>query len=238
MKTITVKAGNVQTAALVPLVAPAPQATVAPPHFAPNAVAVAPLAPPPARVRACSACCRPKRRRRSPPPVAYQTASATSRAGHDRVRRAAPAASARPLDHPGRRVSRRRPRRKDRLREAQSLAEEPARQGRSVHREGRQGQPGALPRPLRRLRPACRRSRLQVLQAQRNRLHGDQELARAAIAEALEARSARPGSCIRSETRSTSATGFPLAKRQSVPATVRSRKGRHRVATASAVRSR
>jgi D-alanyl-D-alanine carboxypeptidase len=47
VKTITVKAGNVQTAALVPLVAPAPTATVAPSHFAPNAVAAAPLAPPP-----------------------------------------------------------------------------------------------------------------------------------------------------------------------------------------------
>jgi D-alanyl-D-alanine carboxypeptidase len=34
VKTITVKAGNVQTASLYPLVTPAPQATVAPPHFA------------------------------------------------------------------------------------------------------------------------------------------------------------------------------------------------------------
>jgi D-alanyl-D-alanine carboxypeptidase len=37
VKTITVKAGNVQTAALYPLVAPAPQATIAPPHLAKNA---------------------------------------------------------------------------------------------------------------------------------------------------------------------------------------------------------
>ena len=36
VKTITVKAGNVQTASLYPLVAPAPQATVAPAHFAKN----------------------------------------------------------------------------------------------------------------------------------------------------------------------------------------------------------
>jgi len=39
VKTITVKAGNVQTAMLVPLTSPAPQATVAPPHFAKHAVA-------------------------------------------------------------------------------------------------------------------------------------------------------------------------------------------------------
>jgi D-alanyl-D-alanine carboxypeptidase len=45
VKTITVKAGNIQTAALVPLVAPMPQATIAPPHFAPTAAA--PLSPPP-----------------------------------------------------------------------------------------------------------------------------------------------------------------------------------------------
>ncbi|TMJ04260.1 MAG: peptidase M15 [Alphaproteobacteria bacterium] len=45
VKTITVKAGNVQTAMLVPLTAPAPQATVAPPHFA-KTTAVAEPAPP------------------------------------------------------------------------------------------------------------------------------------------------------------------------------------------------
>jgi D-alanyl-D-alanine carboxypeptidase len=44
VKTITVKAGNVQTAMLVPLVSHAPQASVAPPNFAQNA---APLGPPP-----------------------------------------------------------------------------------------------------------------------------------------------------------------------------------------------
>jgi len=43
VKTITVKAGNVQTAMLVPLVSPAPQASVAPPSFAPSAA----LPPPP-----------------------------------------------------------------------------------------------------------------------------------------------------------------------------------------------
>jgi D-alanyl-D-alanine carboxypeptidase len=48
VKTITVKAGNVQTAMLVPLVSHAPQASVAPANFAQNAPAVAaPLAPPP-----------------------------------------------------------------------------------------------------------------------------------------------------------------------------------------------
>src|SRR5205807_4479137 len=47
VKTITVKAGNVQTASLYPLVAPAPQATVAPPHFAKNAVVMEPTAAPP-----------------------------------------------------------------------------------------------------------------------------------------------------------------------------------------------
>jgi D-alanyl-D-alanine carboxypeptidase len=48
VKTITVKAGNVQTAMLVPLVSHAPQASVAPANFAQSAPAVAgPLGPPP-----------------------------------------------------------------------------------------------------------------------------------------------------------------------------------------------
>jgi len=48
VKTITVKAGNVQTAMLVPLVSHAPQASVAPANFAQNAPAIgAPLPPPP-----------------------------------------------------------------------------------------------------------------------------------------------------------------------------------------------
>jgi D-alanyl-D-alanine carboxypeptidase len=48
VKTITVKAGNVQTAMLVPLVSHAPQASVAPANFAQSAPTVAaPLAPPP-----------------------------------------------------------------------------------------------------------------------------------------------------------------------------------------------
>ena len=47
VKTITVKAGNVQTAMLVPLTAPAPQASVAPPHFAKSAVVMEPTTPPP-----------------------------------------------------------------------------------------------------------------------------------------------------------------------------------------------
>src|SRR5581483_2295206 len=51
VKTITVKAGNVQTAALYPLVAPAPQATIAPPHLAKHAAP----APVPATVQADAA---------------------------------------------------------------------------------------------------------------------------------------------------------------------------------------
>jgi D-alanyl-D-alanine carboxypeptidase len=58
VKTITVKAGNVQTAMLVPLTAPAPQASVAPPHFAKTTVVTEPT--PPAK------------------PVAYELASASS----------------------------------------------------------------------------------------------------------------------------------------------------------------
>ena len=58
VKTITVKAGNVQTAMLVPLTAPAPQASVAPPHFAKTTVATEPT--PPAK------------------PVGYELASASS----------------------------------------------------------------------------------------------------------------------------------------------------------------
>jgi D-alanyl-D-alanine carboxypeptidase len=56
VKTITVKAGNVQTAMLVPLVAPTPQAAQAPAHFAPTAAArpgalgVLPAEPQPAAV--------------------------------------------------------------------------------------------------------------------------------------------------------------------------------------------
>jgi D-alanyl-D-alanine carboxypeptidase len=47
VKTITVKAGNVQTAMLVPLTGPAPQASVAPPHFAKSAIVMEPTTPPP-----------------------------------------------------------------------------------------------------------------------------------------------------------------------------------------------
>jgi D-alanyl-D-alanine carboxypeptidase len=47
VKTITVKAGNVQTAMLVPLTGPAPQASVAPPHFAKSAIVMEPATPPP-----------------------------------------------------------------------------------------------------------------------------------------------------------------------------------------------
>jgi D-alanyl-D-alanine carboxypeptidase len=50
VKTITVKPGAIQTASLGPLVMSAPQATIAPPHFAKSTAAApvaAPLAPPP-----------------------------------------------------------------------------------------------------------------------------------------------------------------------------------------------
>ncbi len=47
VKTITVKAGNVQTAMLMPLTGPALQATVAPPHFAKSAIVMEPATPPP-----------------------------------------------------------------------------------------------------------------------------------------------------------------------------------------------
>jgi D-alanyl-D-alanine carboxypeptidase len=80
VKTITVKAGAVQTASLGPLVMSAPQATVAPAHFAKHAPAEAPLpAPPGARpgilgtlpIEAVQA---PQPQRAS----SYQTASAAS----------------------------------------------------------------------------------------------------------------------------------------------------------------
>src|SRR6185503_17845512 len=75
VKTITVKAGNVQTAMLVPLTGPAPQASVAPPHFAKSAVVMEPTTPPGARpgvlgvlpVEAPAA-----------KPAVYETAAATS----------------------------------------------------------------------------------------------------------------------------------------------------------------
>ena len=65
VKTITVKAGNVQTAMLVPI-SPAPTAMVAPPHFAKSAHAPALAAPPAAEKPAV------------PAPAAYQVASAHS----------------------------------------------------------------------------------------------------------------------------------------------------------------
>ncbi|MGB9368345.1 MAG: SPOR domain-containing protein, partial [Xanthobacteraceae bacterium] len=63
VKTITVKAGNVQTAMVVPI-SPAPTAMVAPPHFAKSAPAAVPAAPPVAEKQAA--------------PAAYQVASASS----------------------------------------------------------------------------------------------------------------------------------------------------------------
>ena len=80
VKTITVKAGAVQTASLGPLVMSAPQATVAPAHFAKNAPVETPLpAPPGARpgilgTLPIEAVHAPQPQR----PAAYQTASAAS----------------------------------------------------------------------------------------------------------------------------------------------------------------
>jgi D-alanyl-D-alanine carboxypeptidase len=72
VKTITVKAGNVQTAALVPLVAPTPQAAQAPAHFAPTtATVVAPPAPRPGILGTLPA-------EPAQPAAVYQTAAATA----------------------------------------------------------------------------------------------------------------------------------------------------------------
>jgi D-alanyl-D-alanine carboxypeptidase len=82
VKTITVKAGNVQTAALAPLVAPLPQATVAPAHFAKNTPA--PLSPPPGARPGVLGVLPAEPQQLTPPPAPtaaaslYQTASATS----------------------------------------------------------------------------------------------------------------------------------------------------------------
>jgi len=87
VKTITVKAGNVQTASLYPLVTPAPQATVAPPHLAkhaPPATAPATLQaesvplPPPPGARPGVLGVLPVEPQQRPGPAVYQTASATS----------------------------------------------------------------------------------------------------------------------------------------------------------------
>jgi D-alanyl-D-alanine carboxypeptidase len=85
VKTITVKAGSVQTASLYPLVTPAPQATVAPPHFAKHpantpvntpaaAAAEAPLPPPPGAKPGVLGVLPVE----APRPTVYQTASAAS----------------------------------------------------------------------------------------------------------------------------------------------------------------
>jgi D-alanyl-D-alanine carboxypeptidase len=80
VKTITVKAGALQTASLGALVMSAPQATVAPPHFAKTAAATAPLPPPPG-ARPGILGTLPAEAVHAPQPqqpAAYQIASATS----------------------------------------------------------------------------------------------------------------------------------------------------------------
>ena len=75
VKTITVKAGNVQTAMLVPLVSHAPQATVAPANFARSTSDAQPAPPPGARPGVLGVL--PAEQPASAPAV-YQTASASS----------------------------------------------------------------------------------------------------------------------------------------------------------------
>ena len=80
VKTITVKAGMVQTASLSALVMSAPQATVAPAHFAKNAAVEAPLAAPPG-ARPGILGTLPVEAVQAPQPqraATYQTASAAS----------------------------------------------------------------------------------------------------------------------------------------------------------------
>jgi D-alanyl-D-alanine carboxypeptidase len=78
VKTITVKAGNVQTAMLVPLTGPAPQASVAPPHFAKSAVLTEPTLPPGARPGVLGVLPVEAPRAALPQPATYEVASATS----------------------------------------------------------------------------------------------------------------------------------------------------------------
>ena len=87
VKTITVKAGNVQTAMLVPI-SPAPTAMVAPPHFAKSAPA------------ACSGCAT--RSGEAGRPRGLSRGLGELRPGHDRLGHAASSASARPVAHSGR----------------------------------------------------------------------------------------------------------------------------------------
>ena len=202
VKTITVKAGNVQTADA----GPARRARAAGDRRAAalrrERASGAPLAPPPGA--------RPGVLGVLPvePPTGQRRAALSGRGG------LLSAASQSPRPHP-RSTAPRQPHprgpwmiqvgafpkeaeAKDRLREAQTLGKTVRRQGRAVHRTGHQGQPGTLSRPLRRLRPGRRRSRLQVLQAQRHRLHGDQELERQTSAQVSNAPGPRPGAfCFR-----------------------------------------
>jgi D-alanyl-D-alanine carboxypeptidase len=77
VKTITVKAGNVQTAMLVPLTGPAPQASVAPPHFAKSSVVMEPTPPPGARPGVLGVL--PAEAPQAPAqPATFEVASATS----------------------------------------------------------------------------------------------------------------------------------------------------------------
>jgi len=79
VKTITVKAGNVQTAMLVPLTAPAPQASVAPPHFSAHApVVTAPTPPPGARPGVLGTLTVEAPQAPAPQPATYEVASASA----------------------------------------------------------------------------------------------------------------------------------------------------------------
>jgi len=65
---------------------------------------------------------------------------------------------------------------KERLREAQSVGKTVVAKAEPFTERVTKGTTELLPRPLCRLQPGRRRSGLQVLQAKRDRLHGDQEL--------------------------------------------------------------
>ena len=98
------------------------------------------------------------------------------------------AAASQRLDHPGRRLSGRAGGQKaSRVRADEGG--QAAHQGRSVHRNGREGWHHSLPRALCRSRQGLGRSRLQVSQAQRRRMRHRQELTSSVKQDSRVARS-------------------------------------------------
>ena len=240
VKTITVKAGNVQTAMLVPLIAPRRRRRVAPPHFAKNAQSRCSRRRRRAPVRACSACCRSKRCR--PPSLA---------AVYDRRRRRPPcrsrprrprraAASARPLDHPGRRVpegnrSAGAPARgADRWRK--TLSPRPSRSPRGSSRAARSSTAPASPASTRTApKPPASTSSATTSPAWRSRTSEF-----AANSGAASASGPGPGAfcCDLRPNTPLSERSSALAKPQSVSATVRAKNKAVRAASVSEYRSR